>query len=202
MHTAGSASAWPSAVISSSCRAAGFVAESEGFGKGATFRVELPVRSVYALDAVEERAHPQAPVAAAAIVVPRLEGVRILAVDDDRDALALVREILEATGATVTTAHSGQAALDKVALGAVDVLVADLGMPGMNGFDLIAAIRAIERCAGSSDIPAAALTAFARSDDRTRALRSGFQLHLAKPIEPGELMAATATLARQVHARE
>ncbi|MGH9422158.1 MAG: PAS domain S-box protein, partial [Thermoanaerobaculia bacterium] len=110
-------------------------AESEGIGKGATFRVELPVRSVYAVEAVGDREHPHAPIALGAITVPRLDGIRILAVDDDRDALALVREILEATGATVTTADSGQAALDKVARGGCDVLVADLGMPGMNGFD-------------------------------------------------------------------
>jgi CheY-like chemotaxis protein len=176
-------------------------AESDGPGTGATFRVELPVRSVYAAEPAAGREHPHAPVAAGAITVPRLDGIRILAVDDDRDALALVREILEATGATVTTADSGHAALDKIARGSFDVLVADLGMPDMNGFDLLEKIRR-SGDAHVRDIPAAALTAFARSDDRTRALRSGFQMHLAKPIEPGELMAAAATLARQARLRE
>jgi CheY-like chemotaxis protein len=176
-------------------------AESDGPGTGATFRVELPVRSVYAAAPAGDREHPHAPAASGAIVVPRLDGIRILAVDDDRDALALVREILEATGATVTTADSGRTALDKVARAGFDVLVVDLGMPEMNGFDLIEAIRQSSD-AHVREIPAAALTAFARSEDRTRAMRSGFQMHLAKPIEPGELMAATAMLARQARVRE
>jgi PAS domain S-box-containing protein len=176
-------------------------AESDGPGTGATFRVELPVRSVYAAEPAAGREHPDAPLAPASITVPRLDGIRILAVDDDRDALELVREILEATGATITTADSGHAALDKIARGSFDVLVADLGMPDMNGFDLIEEIRR-SGDAHVRNIPAAALTAFARSDDRTRALRSGFQMHLAKPIEPGELMAAAATLARQGRVRE
>jgi PAS domain S-box-containing protein len=175
-------------------------AESAGLGKGAAFRVELPVRSVYASEPVDWREHPDAPVTPGPMVVPRLEGIRILAVDDDRDALALVREILEATGATVITADSGQNALDKITSGTYHVLVADLGMANMNGFDLIEAIRR-STDARIREIPAAALTAFARSDDRTRALRSGFQMHLAKPIEPGELMAAIATLARQARVR-
>jgi CheY-like chemotaxis protein len=128
--------------------------------------------------------------------VPRLDGVRILVVDDDRDALALSREILEVTGATVTTADSGQDALDKLAKGFADVLIADLGMPRMDGFELIEKIRASCEIA-IREIPAAALTAFARSEDRIRAMRSGFEVHLSKPIEPGELMAAAAALARR-----
>ena len=87
-------------------------AESDGPGKGATFRIELPLRSASAAAPVEEREHPQAPQVEHHIAVPQLHGIRILAVDDDRDALALVREILEATGATVATADSGQHALD------------------------------------------------------------------------------------------
>jgi CheY-like chemotaxis protein len=117
----------------------------------------------------------------------------VLAVDDDRDALALIREILEATGATVITADSGQAALDKLSRAKPDLLVADLGMPVMDGFELIRQIRQSEE---HDQLPAIALTAFARSEDRTRALRSGFQLHLAKPIEPGEMMEAIRALAR------
>jgi CheY-like chemotaxis protein len=128
--------------------------------------------------------------------VPRLDGVRILVVDDDRDALALVREILEATGAVVTTADSGHAALDKLQRVRPDVLIADLGMPHMNGFELIDRIRHSEDSYIRA-IPAAAFTAFARSEDRAKALRSGFEMHLAKPIEPGELMAAAAVLARR-----
>jgi CheY-like chemotaxis protein len=147
---------------------------------------------------LESREHPQTPHPAADIVVPELKGVRILAVDDDRDALALVREILEVTGATVTTADSGQDALQKLARAQPHVLLADLGMPGMTGFDLIDHIRRSDD-AHIRDMPAAALTAFARSEDRTRALRSGFQIHLAKPVDPAELMAAIAALARRAH---
>jgi CheY-like chemotaxis protein len=126
-----------------------------------------------------------------------LDGIRILVVDDDRDALALSREILEVTGATVTTADSGQDALDKLATGIADVLIADIGMPRMDGFELIARVRASGESA-VREIPAAALTAFARSEDRSRAMRSGFEVHLSKPIDPGELMAAAATLARRI----
>ena len=130
------------------------------------------------------------------LYVPRLDGVQILVVDDDRDALALSREILEVTGAIVTTADSAQDALEKLGKGNADVLIADIGMPGMDGFELIARVRASDEAA-IREIPAAALTAFARSDDRARAMRSGFEVHLSKPIEPGELMAAAATLARR-----
>jgi len=171
-------------------------AHSDGPGRGSTFRIELPVRGVEPAVSDEIRVHPAAPDYAGAMRVPRLDGVRILVVDDDRDALALSREILEVTGATVTTADSGQDALDKLAKGIADVLIADLGMPRMDGFELIEKIRASCEIA-IREIPAAALTAFARSDDRIRAMRSGFEVHLSKPIEPGELMAAAASLARR-----
>jgi CheY-like chemotaxis protein len=171
-------------------------AESDGPAQGATFRIELPLRSAAAAAPVEEREHPQAPQVEQHITVPQLHGIRILAVDDDPDALALVREILEATGATVATAASGQHALDLLEHMTPDVLLADLGMPQMSGFDLIDRVRRFERPAIRA-VPAAALTAYARSEDRTKALRSGFQLHLAKPVDPGELMAAMAALAKR-----
>jgi len=172
-------------------------AHSDGLGRGSTFRIELPVRGVAAVDGDEIRVHPCAAGPAAALHVPRLDGIRILVVDDDRDALALSREILEVTGATVTTADSGQDALDKLATGIADVLIADIGMPRMDGFELIARVRASGESA-VREIPAVALTAFARSEDRSRAMRSGFEVHLSKPIDPGELMAAAATLARRI----
>lgn len=171
-------------------------AHSDGLGRGSTFRVELPVRGTEVALGSGNRVHPTSPQAVGPLRVPRLDGIRILVVDDDRDALALSREILEATGATVTTANSGQDALDKLNTGIADVLIADLGMPRMDGFELIERIRASEEAA-VREIPAAALSAFARSEDRTRAMRSGFEVHLSKPIEPGELMAAAATLARR-----
>ena len=169
---------------------------SDGPGKGSTFRVEFPIRSVHAVRPAEESVHPHSAHVHSDITIPQLQGIRILAVDDDRDALALVREILEATGATVVTADSGQDALNKLERMTPDVLLADLGMPHMNGFELIERVRHSEQ-GEIRGVPAAALTAFARSEDRTRALRSGFQIHLAKPIDPNELMAAIASLARR-----
>jgi CheY-like chemotaxis protein len=118
-----------------------------------------------------------------------------MVVDDEEDARRLVREILEVTGAIVETAGSGEEALQSLALAAVDVVVADLGMPRMDGYQFVLRLRQHpdERL---RQIPAAALTAYGRPEDRILALQSGFQLHLSKPIEPAELMAAVAALAR------
>jgi len=171
-------------------------AQSEGPGRGSTFRIELPARGGAQACGQETRIHPAAFGPSEPLRVPRLEGTRILVVDDDQDALELSREILELTGATVITADSGQEALRKLVDGSADMLIADIGMPRMDGFELIARIRASAETAVRG-IPAAALTAFARSDDKVRAMRSGFQLHLSKPIEPGDLLAAAATLARR-----
>jgi PAS domain S-box-containing protein len=171
-------------------------AASAGDGTGSTFRVSLPVMIVHPELQVEQRVHPHAPQRATQILVPDLRGVRVLAVDDDRDALRLVREILEATHADVTTADSVVQAMAALEAAGADVLVADLGMPQADGFELIARIRRSSRD-DIRRIPAAALTAYARSEDRIKALRTGFQIHLAKPIDPGELMAAVASLARR-----
>jgi PAS domain S-box-containing protein len=171
-------------------------AASDGPGTGATFRIELPLRSANAPAPVEERERPRAPQIEQYSAVPQLHGICILAVDDDRDALDLVREILEATGATVVTADSGQQALELLERLTPDVLLADLGMPKMSGFDLIDRLRRSERQA-IREIPAAALSAYARAADRTKAMRSGFQLHLAKPVDPHELMAAMAALGKR-----
>ena len=119
-----------------------------------------------------------------------------LVVDDDQDSLALSREILEATGATVITVDNGRDALEKLHRNRVNVLIADLGMPTMDGFAFIAQVRGSTNAA-VREIPAAALTAFARSEDRVRAMDSGFEVHLSKPIEPAELMAVAASLARR-----
>jgi CheY-like chemotaxis protein len=122
--------------------------------------------------------------------------VHVLVVDDDRDALALVEEILAAAGARVTTVGSAREALDGMETTRPDVLLADLGLPTINGFDLIAEIRKLPDQQLRS-IPAAALTAYARSEDRVRALQSGFQMHLAKPVDPVELVVAISALARR-----
>jgi CheY-like chemotaxis protein len=119
----------------------------------------------------------------------------VLAVDDEPDALRLLKEILERAGAFVTTATTGATALEKIRTGKPDVLVADLGMPVMDGFELIRRLREADD-PSVRDIPAAALTAYARSEDRAKTLQSGFEMHLAKPIDPVELASAVKALAR------
>ncbi len=169
-------------------------ASSGGAGKGATFRLELPVMIVDPeAPAKEYRIRPRAGITE--MDRATLADVRVLAVDDDADTLALVREILETAGARVFTATSAASALATLEQQSPDVLVSDLGMPGMDGFELIERVRLLET--RTKDIPAAALTAYARSEDRARALRSGFEMHLAKPIDPSELIAAIASLARR-----
>ncbi|MGE3401522.1 MAG: PAS domain S-box protein [Vicinamibacterales bacterium] len=174
-------------------------AASAGENHGATFRVKLPVMVVQAPSSPEPRVHPQAG-GAPPMHVPQLHGVRVLAVDDEEDGRRLVREVLELTGAQVETAASGVEALELLAGSVPDVLLADLGMPRMDGFQLMHHVRN-HADARVQQVPAAALTAYARSEDRTLALQHGFQLHLAKPIEPAELMAAVAALAKRATGR-
>lgn len=171
-------------------------AASAGEGHGATFRVRLPAMIVRAHES-GPREHPHAGSAAPPIAVPNLRGVRVLVVDDEEDARRLVQEALEVAGATVDTAGSGPDALVCLTETPADVLVADLGMPLMDGVQLIREIRR-HPDPRVRNIQAAALTAYARSQDRTMALQSGFQLHLAKPIDPAELMAAVGALARRL----
>jgi PAS domain S-box-containing protein len=171
-------------------------ASSTGEGQGATFRVRLPLMIVHpeALDA--RREHPRTERRDPLRGLGDLSGVRVLAIDDEEDALTLLRVVLETAGAEVTTLASPLEALDRIATMRPHVVVVDLGMPEMDGFELIAGIRASPD-PHIRDVPAAALTAFARSEDRTKALRSGFEMHLAKPVDPGELVASVATLVRR-----
>ncbi|HEX8914200.1 MAG TPA: response regulator, partial [Humisphaera sp.] len=125
-----------------------------------------------------------------------LAGVTVLVVDDEPDSLAVVRLVLEECGATVLTAGSADEALDVLARRRVGVLVSDVGMPDVDGYEFLRRVRRLEPALGG-DVPAAALTAFARSEDRTRALRAGYQTHVAKPVEPTELVSAVASLARR-----
>jgi signal transduction histidine kinase/ActR/RegA family two-component response regulator len=173
---------------------------SEGEGCGATFRVRLPLGVVHAESAPETREHPRTEKMAPLAGLGDLTGIRVLAIDDDADALGLLRTVLEAAGADVMTMSSAAAVLDQVGEMRLEkkphVLVVDLGMPEMDGFEFIARLRSSPN-AEIRDTPAAALTAFARSEDRTKALRSGFEMHLAKPVDPGELVASVATLVRR-----
>ena len=165
---------------------------SDGPGHGATFTVTLPISGRPRPAVAAQRAESGWRAVSGADVA--LGGLRVLVVDDDGDGLTLMREVLEAAGATVSSASSGPAALSVVARESPDVIVSDLGMPGMDGYAFIAELRN-SPSETLRNIPVAALTAYARSEDRTRVLRSGFQMHLSKPIDPGELVAGVAALA-------
>jgi len=128
--------------------------------------------------------------------VPTLDGVRVLTVDDDADALTLGRDILEAAGAEVTGCDSATRALEEIQAVRPDVLIADIGLPRVDGYELIKRIRQLPD-ARLRNIPAAALTAYARAEDRVKSLQSGFQIHLAKPIDPAELVVVVAALAKR-----
>jgi CheY-like chemotaxis protein len=172
-------------------------AASEGPGTGATFRIHLPVMIVHPEPYLEpDRVHPRGTPSATPSAVADLSGTHVLAVDDDEDALALFATVLEHAGARVTTASSAMEGLERLEATRPHVLIADIGMPGINGFDFIQRVRQ------SADptlrrIPAAALSAYARSEDRAKVLQSGFEMHLSKPVDPSELVAAVAALARR-----
>jgi CheY-like chemotaxis protein len=151
-------------------------------------------------DRLPVRLHASSP-AGHQIAAGELDGVSVLAVDDERDAQALLAEVLEAAGARVRTAASAQQALVALDVEIPHVLVADLGMPEVDGFRLIERVRSHPNPRVRA-LPAAALTAYARSDDRMSALRAGFQLHLAKPIDPAELVTTIAALATRYPTRE
>ena len=125
---------------------------------------------------------------------PELSGLRVLVVDDEPDARELASTILGQGGATVLTATSAAHGLQLLNEQVVDVILSDIGMPEMDGYELIRRVRQLSTSAGR--IPAAALTAFARTDERRQAMLAGFQLHISKPVEPTELTAAVACLAR------
>jgi PAS domain S-box-containing protein len=170
-------------------------AKSAGEGQGATFVMSLPLSAAHASVEADDHASDRPTLEPISSVDrPSLTEVSVLVVDDEPDARELVRRLLEDCGARVALAASTQEALDVLDRARVDVLVSDIGMPGEDGYQLIRRVRARGR-EGQGDIPAAALTAFARSEDRRRALQAGYQTHIAKPVEPMELVFAVASLA-------
>ena len=128
--------------------------------------------------------------------VPRLDGLSVLVVDDEYDARRLMKRFLEVRGAAVTTAASVDEAMELLADQVPDVLLSDIGMPDHDGYELIQRVRELPDEEGGS-MPAVAVTAFARADDRDRALSSGFQMHMAKPVDPLALLSAIERLARR-----
>ncbi len=164
-------------------------AASDGEGQGATFTVRVPIRQ-----SGPERSPEPLPAAPGASGAPRLSGVHVLVVDDDPGAREVIARILQSLGARVTLAGSGPAALTLLFERKPHVLVADLGMPEMDGYALIEQIRALDPNLGGR-VPAVAVTAYASAQDRLRALHAGYQNHIAKPVEPEELAAVITSLA-------
>ncbi len=175
-------------------------AESEGEGKGATFTVRLPLvpsqkagdgdgASVPVPRAVETRRAVECP--------DKLDGLRVLVVDDEADTLDLIKVLLAQCGAEVSTASSSAEALGLFAESAPDVIISDIGMPGEDGYELIRRVRELPPERGGRT-PAVALTAYARAADRLRVLRSGYQMHVAKPVELAELVAVVANVVGRV----
>jgi PAS domain S-box-containing protein len=166
---------------------------SEGEGKGASFVVRLPLSVLLHREASPPLA-PRGVVLAPDIhCPPELEGLHILAVDDEADTRELLRVLLEGCNARVTLASSAQEGLEALQRGPVDLLVSDIGMPHEDGYSFIRRVRALPQ-GKAGRLPAVALTAYARVEDRMRALRSGFQSHVPKPVEPLELLAVLASL--------
>jgi CheY-like chemotaxis protein len=166
-------------------------ASSEGLGKGATFVVSLPFHAVREGPEEAHRAVRGIELDEAAMKLD-LRGVRVLLVDDEQDSIEIVKRILERNGAEVRSASSMQEALEAFAGWPPHVILSDIGMPHHDGYELISRLRTLP---GGGTVPAVALTALARSEDRTRALRAGFQMHLAKPVDFTELITVVQNLA-------
>jgi PAS domain S-box-containing protein len=167
-------------------------AKSMGEGQGATFVVTLPLIILGKERREEARVHPAAADIFNSLPVPKLDAVRALIVDDEADAVELIRRVLENHGAVVATAGSAEQALAYLETAEPDVIVSDIGMPGMDGYQFMRRMRAAEP--KNRRIPALALTAFARPDDRKHAVLAGYQAHLSKPFDMAELAIVVAGL--------
>jgi CheY-like chemotaxis protein len=164
---------------------------SLGTGQGASFVVSLPLAPVHARAG---REHPTTP-RQSGIECARisLAGVRVLVVDDEPDARALIKRVLSQCDAEVMTAESARSGLEALRTEKPDVIVSDIGMPETDGYQFMQEVRKLPAAQGGKT-PAVALTAFARSEDRTRALMAGYQVHLSKPIEPQELLVTVGSV--------
>jgi signal transduction histidine kinase/CheY-like chemotaxis protein len=179
-------------------------ATSAGKGRGATFSFKLPL-AIAALNNgsdPKDGEHPRiAAIPRHLADLPDLSGITVLIVDDDADARTMVQRILGESRASVLAAASAAEALEILKRDRPTVLVSDIGMPGEDGYEFIRKVRALPPNTGG-DTPAVALTAFARSEDRQRALRAGYQLHIAKPVEPLELITVCASLVGRLAGHE
>ncbi len=175
-------------------------AHSDGPSSGATFVVRLPMAPLRADSRLEPPqsglSEPRSP---GFDCPPSLSGLDVLVVDDEPETRDLLRFLLEQCESVVATAASAAEALTLLAESQFDILISDVGMPEEDGYSLIRRVRALS--GPSAAVPALALTAYARSEDRTQALRAGFNMHLAKPIDPGELLVVLETLVRSASTR-
>jgi len=169
-------------------------AESRGLGAGASFVIKFPLSPVRNEDGDRITPHPRADGHLPFDCPPVLEGLPVLVVEDEEHSRELLLTVLQQCNARVSTASSAAEALLLLMKERPEVLISDIGMPGEDGYSLIRKVRALPPEAGGRT-PAVALTAYARVEDRTRALRSGFNMHVPKPIEPAELIAVVANLA-------
>ncbi len=172
-------------------------ADSAGEGQGATFTVILPIAIFRPASPDMERVHPTISDQVPLMSETRLDGLTVLVVDDEADARELLAALLERSGAKVMTAASAAAALAVLTQNASDqrpnLLVSDIGMPGEDGYMLIRQVRALPPEQGGT-IPAIALTAYARTEDRIKSLSSGFDSHVPKPVEPAEFITVVTSL--------
>lgn len=168
---------------------------SPGVGQGATFVVRLPISSGPEQAADERVATRRPPEPELKSSMSQLRGVRVLVVDDEPDATALVKRLLERCGAEVERAGSAAEAMKLLSVHCFDIIVSDIGMPGEDGYQFIRRVRSLQN--PHRDVPAVALTAFARVEDRKKAAQAGFQTHLSKPVEAAELVAVVDRLARR-----
>lgn len=172
-------------------------AYSQGEGQGATFTVKLPLIPVLLEVNNSERVHPKVEQGVSFDNSPALNGVCVLVVDDEADARDFVVAVLEMCGAEVIAVSSAFDAVQVISQQKPHVLVSDIGMPGEDGYSLISKVRTLPKELGG-DIPAVALTAYARAEDRMRSLKEGFQMHLSKPVAPAELVTVVASLVKKI----
>jgi PAS domain S-box-containing protein len=168
-------------------------AESAGKNAGTTFRVMLPLPSLHEVANAAEKTEPKNERNSPATTQHSLSGLRVLAVDDERDTRELVAALLTTCGAEVVSVSSATEALDQMERQRFDLLISDIGMPEMNGYDLIGRIRQLGEEHGGRT-PALALTAYAGTDDRKRALAAGYEMHISKPFVAAELISAAILL--------
>jgi CheY-like chemotaxis protein len=164
-------------------------------GKGSTFVVLLPISVIRTAEG-ENGEVQMGGIATEFSASPNLKGVRVMIVDDNPDALNLVMHLLENCGVNTAGCASAEECLARLPQWHPDVLISDIGMPGMDGYAMMRVLREFSPQEGG-ETPAVALTAFARSEDRRRAMLAGFDMHVSKPVEPGELVAVVARMARR-----